>query len=442
MTSSPRAASVEQRLLWYMDHYRGEGGVLNCPVIFDVRGPLDRASLVGALDALLIRHEALRTTFVGRGRDLQRVVHASRSIELNTIDLRAVIDADGAAREALAEEVRTRIDPTDNPLRATLWRIADERQILCLNLHHLVADGWSCGLVFRDLRLLVDRACGRDVELPDGQWQYSDYVTWQQELLGGDQFRRQQEYWQQQLDGMRLPPLPVRPSADAGARRAATAAVDIDPAVCDALRQMARARQTTPFNVMLSLYYTLLHCLTAGTDLAVTSLFANRRRDEVRETVGAFATMVILRTQLTRNPTFGDLLREAHASVMGAFLNQAIPLQMVPAVATSSAAFRADDIVFHMAAEPLPEGPMGAAHARALQLEGVGNRFLLELAILPRDNRLTAVLSYNASRLDTHWARGFVAQYVALAALVARTPDARLADVARALATAVPATSG
>jgi len=419
-------ASIEQRQLWYLDHYRGADGLLNCPIIVELRGDLDPSALDAALARLVERHDTIRTIFSGRGRGLVQIVQPPGPVDVQTIDLRAEPDPAIAVRRAIAQEIRTRIDPTRCALRTTLWRTDDRRYVLCLNLHHLVADGWSCGLIVRDLRALYDRARGAPAALPDVQWPYARYVQWQQELLERDELRHHREYWREQLDGMRLPPLPIRPSeGDAAPRVIATHAVDIDPAVCDALRQIARARRTTMFTVMLSVYYVLLHGLTGERDLATVSLFANRLRHELQNTVGPFANMVILRTLLTKRPTFGDVLREAHATVAGAFLHQAVPFQMLPGLVEMTS-YRADDVVFHMAADRLPDGRMGALELRAMQVEGVGNRFVLELAVLPRDTGLTAIVSYNETRVDREWAHALVTRYADLAARAARTPDAGL----------------
>lgn len=425
MTMATTPASIEQRLLWYMDHYRGTGGVLNCPVIIRAEGPLDRDGLARALDRLVARHESLRTTFEDRGRRLKRVVRPARPAEIAGVDLRVAPDPERAAHQALDAELRTWIDPTRWPMRLTLWRLADETHILCVNMHHLAADGWSCGVVFNDVCALYDRACGGSAEVPRVAWQYSDYVRWQHELTARDELAVHRDYWREQLRGARLPPLPLRPAGGAP-RLTRQDAVTIGPEVCAAFRRMARERRTTMFTVMLSLYYALIHRLTGERDLAVTSLFANRLRPELGGTVGAFSNMLILRTQLTPRATFGDVLREAHATVLGAFLHQAVPFQALPGVEIGGDSFRADDVVFHMTADRLGDARTGALDVRTLQVEGVGNRFALEVVVLPRGGELTAVLSYDESRIDRPWAQRFAREYAAAAAAVAERPNARL----------------
>ncbi len=429
MTTIITPASIEQRLLWYMEHYRGAGGVLNCPVIIRADGPLDRSALTRALDRLVQQHESLHTTFEDRGRNLKRVIHAPRPVDIADVDLQATADPESAAQEAIASDLRTPIDVTVWPMRVTLWRLADEAHILCVNMHHLAADGWSCGLIFNDIRVFYECECGQrgdaPADLPKVQWQYSDYVRWQQELMATDELAVHRDYWREQLLDARLPPLPLRP-AESAPRLAAQESVTIDAEVGGAIRRMARERRTTMFNVMLSLYYTGIYRLTGATDVAVTSLFANRLRPELGGTVGAFSNMLILRTQLPPRATFGDVLREAHATVLGAFMHQAVPFQALPGVALRSDSFRADDMVFHMTADRLADTRMGALGVRALQVEGVGNRFALEVVVLPKGDALTVVVSYNERRIDRAWIARFVKQYAALAAGVAERPHARL----------------
>jgi hypothetical protein len=394
-------------------------------VIVAADGPLDRAAIGRALDALVRRHESLHTTVEDKGRRLKRVVHPARPVEIADVDLSAAGDPRAALQEAIAADLRGGIDPTTWPTRATLWKVDAHSHVLSLNMHHLAADGWSCGIVFNDLRRLYERACdGRPDEASD-QWQYSDYVRWQQELIARDAFAPHREYWKDQLAGARLPALPIR-AADSTTRVPAQMLVTVGADVCRTLRRLARERRTTLFNVMLSLYYVGLHRLTGDRDLAVTSLFANRLRPELGGTVGAFSNMLILRTQLPPRATFADVLRETHATVLGAFLHQAVPFQALSGIAVHGDAFRADDIVFHMTADRFADGRMGAVDLRALPTAGVGNRFTFEIVVLPNDEELMIVASYNQARIDQEWVGRLLAELAALAGAAAASPDVRI----------------
>jgi Condensation domain len=420
------AASVEQRLLWYMEHYRGAGGVLNCPVILGADGALDRAALSRALDALVRRHESLHTSFEDKGRHLKRLIHEAAPVEIADVDLSRTEDPPSALDRAIAAELQAPIDPMVWPTRTTLWKLSDRSHVLCLNMHHLAGDGWSCGIIFNDLRSLYERACERRREEPHLHWQYSDYVRWQQELLERDELAPHRDYWREQLGDARLPALPIRAADRTAPRRPAQESATIRAEVCAALRRIARERRTTLFNVMMSLYYIAIHRLTHDVDLAVTTLFANRLRPELGGTVGAFSNMLILRTQLPPRATFADVLLETHATVLGAFLHQAVPFQALPGVAVRGDSYRADDIVFHMTADRFADGRMGDLEVRVLPTAGMGNRFTFEVVVLPAGDELTIAASYNQARIDRAWVARFLREYVTFACAVADSPDARV----------------
>jgi hypothetical protein len=420
-------ASIGQRLLWFLDHYRGAGGALNCPVLLRIHGPLDLQKLQRVLDRLTARHEALRTTFSGRGRHLTQVIHEPRSVGLRCLELSASMDADQAVREAIACELRTNVDPQHWPVRATLWRLDPADHVLCFNMHHLVSDGWSCGLIVRDLHLLYGEARAGEAELPPVDWQYADFVRWQQEQLEGATLRDHQEYWRRQLTGARVPTLPViGDRGDIAARRTAREAVDLDAVTSAALRELARTRRTTLFNIMLSVYYALLHRATGDGDLTVASVFANRARPELQHTVGFFANLLLLRTVVDASDSFSDLLIRTHQTVMQAFLHQAVPYYMLPGGLVAANGFRPDDLVFQMMTKSLFSARLGSASVEALLEQGVGNRFELEMAIITTERKLTVVISYHTARLDADWARDFIYRYAALARAVAAHPDVPL----------------
>jgi hypothetical protein len=141
-------------------HYRADYGALSCPVVCRVTGPLDLAALRRAIGDLSARHESMRTTLQGRGARLSQRVHPLRGEPVDLVDLSAADDPRAAAERALAAELREPIDPTSWPVRATLWRTGPDEHLFCLNLHHLVTDAWSTGILLRDLCLLYDRASG------------------------------------------------------------------------------------------------------------------------------------------------------------------------------------------------------------------------------------------------------------------------------------------
>jgi Condensation domain len=422
VTEHEAPASIGQRLLWMIDHYRAGYSALSCPVLVRLHGPLDAAALATAVDGLCARHESLRTTFEGSARRLVQRVHPPRPVPLRAVDLSATADP-AALDRAIAEDLRTRVDPTSWPVRATLWRVAADDHVLCLNMHHLVSDAWSCGVLFGELRQLYEGA-----PLGPVGWQYRRFAQWQHDLINGDGLHRHREYWARQLAGASLPDLPVRTNGAATEPRgSAVTAVDLGRGVVDALRQLAREQRTTLFAVLLAVYYAQLHRATGQRDLTVASLFANRSRQEVRGTVGFLANMVLLRTPLPAAGSFLDLVRQTHGTVVSAFIYQDLPYQMLPFGTVRTGALRPDDAVFQIMADPGYRVRAAGVDFELLVPDGIGSRFRFELALVPQDGGFRAVLFHDRDWIEPAWAAQFTAGYAELAAAVAGRPTATLA---------------
>jgi hypothetical protein len=405
-------ASVGQRLLGIIDHYRADHGALNCPLLVRLTGDVDLAALETALTALTARHEALRTTFAGRGPRLSQQVNPPVPVRL---EVRQIPDAGLDA--AIAEELGTRVDLAAWPTRAVAWPVAPDQVVLCFTMHHLVTDAWSCGLLFEELRLLYARAHGLDVALPAPGWQYHRFVRWQEERLASPDLDRQRDFWRRQLADLRLPRLPYR-DPPAGATPG-TVAADLPPSVLAALREVAREHRTTLFTVALALYYAVLYRVTGQADLAVASLFANRTRPEIQRTVGFCANMVVLRTRVPAFATFPALVQAAHATTSAAFANQEQPYQT--ATGTANLGGRVDDVVFQMMAALDDRVTTAGTEFELLVPEAIGSRFGTELAIAPKGDAARVVL-FHTPRLSESDAADILNRYVTAAHAVARNP--------------------
>jgi hypothetical protein len=422
--------SPGQRLLWHLDRYRGGDGAMNCPLLCRVRGHLDLAHLRTALGAAVARHESLRTVFAGRGRTLVQRVLDPEPVDPVLRDVSGGPDPESAMHEQLAAELRTRVDPSQCPIRVTLWRVSGDDHVLCVNMHHLVTDSWSLGVVFEDICAVLDREAGGSGGLPPLGWQFRQFAAAQQAELGGAPGRRLTDWWRDRLDGMRLPAVPLSPApADRTERTTALVRGDVGPEVVAGLRDLARSERTTLFSVLLTVYFLVLHRVTGDVDLAVASLFANRSRPETRRTVGFLANMLVLRQVLDPRRSVASQVRATHSTVVEAFLHQALPYQLLPVTGAERTGRRADDVVFQMLADPVYTTTAGGAEIEVMVPDGVGSRFELELVLVPVGEALRALLFHDAARLEPGFAERFVDRYVTAAAAVARRPDIPLAQV-------------
>ncbi|MEW2590362.1 condensation domain-containing protein [Micromonospora aurantiaca] len=417
-------ASIGQRLLWFLEHYRPDSASLNCPVVCRLHGPLDVGELQIALDRLAARHEALRTTLVRQGRNLVQHVHDPAPVRVRHVDLPDPDEETLGA--AVAAEVRDNVDVSEWPVRVTLWRLGPDEHVLSVNMHHLVSDAWSCGIIVQDLIRLLEAGPDGEPDLTPIGWQYPEFAQWQHELMTRGELKPHQDYWTGQLTGLTLPDVPMRELDPQAPRRSYLEAETIDRETFNRLRLLARTERTTLFTVMLSLYYLILQRETGSTDLAVASLFANRSRREVQSTVGFFANMLMLRTRIPLGASFREVVQATRRTVVDAFLHEGIPYQMLP-VRFQTNGRRADDVVFQMLLTP-PPGTKVTARGVDFDLyvpEALRSRFGLELGLIPQPGGDCRALLFYDDQFDPEWARAFLTDYVALAVRAAGAPDRR-----------------
>jgi hypothetical protein len=403
-------ASVAQRLLWVLEQHRGRHGSANCPIVLRLRGPLDVERLSDGLTALTARHESLRTTFSGRGPRLTQVVHEPAPQRLHRQDLGSD-DPDRTLREAVTDEVQQPVDAERWPTRATLFRLGDEDHGLCINLHHAVTDGGSCGLMVRDLQSLTTGG----PPLPPVRWQYSQFCQWQKEWLAGPEMDEDRRYWAGHLSGARVPRLPLRPTPPGSPWVSESVTDTIDAATVSALDVLARHHRTTMASALLAIYYLVLRKHTGDDDLVVASFLANRTRPELQNTVGLLANMAVLRTRIDGQDDFGEIVRRTHATAMDAFVHQRLPYQLLRGDTITQPDRRADDVMFHLVPQLPSPLHIAGTEAEIVVVDQLGSRFECEFQLYPQHGGLRAVLCYNRARLDGDFAARLVHDYVATA---------------------------
>jgi hypothetical protein len=425
-------ASIGQRLMWFLEHYRSGSSSVSCPALFRIRGEVDPARLERALRVLSARHDALRTTVRRHGRTLVQQVHEELPAELAHRSLPE--GAEHELEEQLTAELRERIPIEESPVRYVLWSLGARDRVLCVNMHHLVSDAWTCAIVIDELIELLAAGDGRAATLPSIGWQYPRFSQWQQEQSENGELAAHVDYWNTKLRGVAVPRPPRAPGASSVDRPVgALATASLPGELGDALRAFAKAERTTLFSVMLALYYVLLHQVTGATDLAVSSLFANRTRAEVQRTVGFLANMLVLRTELDPSRSFRTLLASTRATVVEAVVHQAVPCHMLPLASLLASPGRVDDVVFQMLPDRRPGAWDPSRLAAGIEIDTLRpnagmSRFGLNLTVIPRGDRVDTRLSYAANQFEPEWAERFLAGYGALASLV-------LTDASRALGT-------
>ncbi|TYO64150.1 amino acid adenylation domain-containing protein [Bradyrhizobium hipponense] len=333
--SEPAPLSYAQERLWFLEQLQPGNSAYNLPVVLPYGDPLDGAVLERALNAIVARHEALRTSFVMSGGVPVQRVASHLAVPIEEIDLRGEADAEAASYRLLAEEMARPFDLQRGPLvRARLIRRRPGDALFVVNMHHIVSDGWSLGVFMRELQALYAAFLqNRPSPLEELRIQYADFAVWQREWLQGDMLAQHLGYWRDQLAGR--PPLldlPCdRPRPVMESYRGAVQMFTVGPRVTEKLRELARERQATLFMVLLAVFKALLARLSGLHDIVVGSPIANRNRAELEALIGFFVNMLALRTQVSDELSVAELIDRVREVTLGAYEHQDLPFEKLVA---------------------------------------------------------------------------------------------------------------
>jgi amino acid adenylation domain-containing protein len=331
----PADLSYAQELLWLLSQVFDDGIAYNAPGAFQLEGPLDLDLLARAMTALTERHDILRTTYdVIDGKPAQ-MVGPVEPIEVNVIDLRQLPpdEQQAESQRILKRESRYRFDLVNGPMmRPTVMRLADDKHILMLNMHHIATDGYSRSAIYRDLSVLYDAFSeGLPSPLPPLPIQYADYAVWQRKWLDSGVSKAQLEYWKVKLarapSRLDLPTDFTRPPVRSWVGNHMSVILDI--ATREGLRQAARQFDATLFVALLATFGTLLGRYAGQDDVVIGTPFAGRNRTELESMVGYFINPLALRLDLSGDPTFAELLGRARETVLSAFAHADVPYEDV-----------------------------------------------------------------------------------------------------------------
>ncbi|MGH3160175.1 MAG: condensation domain-containing protein, partial [Streptosporangiaceae bacterium] len=334
--TGPAPLSHSQETLWFLDKLAPDSPTYSVPLCTRIRGDLDLAALRGALAEVVARHEALRTAIVEHEEGPVQIVAAQVPVELPVREVSGLADPQAAARALLDEAIHTPFDLTKMPMwRAFLVQLAPDDHYFFFNVHHIVFDGWSMGLLSGELAELYRAAVeGTPADLPDLPVQYPDYSCWQREWLSGDGLDELAGYWREQLSGAEVLEFPTdRPRGDSLSFNGSFETVPVDRSAMARTQALAREEGVTPFNVYVAAFLTLLQRYSGLDDLVIGSPNANRRHNSVERVIGFFINMMVLRADLSGNPTFRELIQRLKPVLRDAFVHGDLPFgKLVDAV--------------------------------------------------------------------------------------------------------------
>ncbi len=427
--------SFAQQRLWFIDQLDPGNSVYNFPVAVRLKGSLNLAALKKSLDEIVRRHEALRTTFsMVEGQPSQAI--ASRlNITLPIVDLTKLpeIERENEVQRLVVEEARRPFDLAQGPLlRARVLQLAEDEQVGLLTMHHIVSDGWSAGILIRELAALYQAYCaGSPSPLPDLPIQYADFAYWQREWLQGEVLQRQLDYWKQQLDGapplLELPEDHPRPAVQTfcGGHQSLL----LPKAVGSPLKALSRDEAATLFMTLLAAFKVLLNCYTRQDDLVVGTPVANRNRLEIEGLIGFFVNALVLRTDLSGDPSFRELVRRVRKVCVDAYAHQDLPFERLVEELHIERDLSRNPLFQVMFV--LQNASVHAVELPGLTLtpviaDGGTTHFDLTLHIVDTDQGLLATAAYNTDLFDADTITRMLAHFRTLLEAIAKDPDRRL----------------
>ncbi len=430
--------SFAQQRLWFIDQMDPGSPAYNLPVALRLRGRLHLPALRASLDALVRRHEALRTRFPTVDGSAVQHVDAPAPVPLPILDLGRLPQAEreGELLRLTEREAGLPFDLARGPLlRATLLRVAEDDHAVLFTLHHVVSDGWSTGVLVREVSALYEAyARGEEPRLPELPVQYADYAAWQRAWLSGDVLDAQLRFWRDRLDG--APPVLELP-ADFPRRPAASAPAGHLPVQLSAdtgrgLRELSRREGATPFMALLAAFALLLSRYAGQEDVVVGSPIAGRTRAELEGLIGFFVNTLVLRTDLSGDPGFRELLGRVRETTLGAYQHQDVPFErLVEELHPERSLTHTPFFQVMFSLQNTEEAVLRLGELRMEPFsagEGV-SQFDLDLSLREGPDRIEGELRYRADLFEPATAGRMAAHFRLLLDAVLHAPERPLSEV-------------
>ncbi|MBD1938352.1 non-ribosomal peptide synthetase [Microcoleus sp. FACHB-68] len=435
--------SFAQQRMWLLQQLAPDSSLYNSPVAVRLKGSLNLAALEQSLNEIIQRHEALRTSFVEMEGELVQIIHGTVKITLPMIDLSEVpaSNHDAEVRRLAIEDAVKPFDLTQCPLlRATLLRLNSQEHITLLTMHHIVSDGWSMGVFLKELAALYEAFCaGNPSPLPELPVQYADFAVWQRQWLQGEVLQSQLNYWKQQLSG-RCPQLKFSTNglkSSVSSNRGAKQSFIISKDVSEALSQLSRQEGVTLFMTLLAAFQTLLYCNTGTKDIRIGSPIANRNQVEIEKLIGFFINTLVLRNDLSDNPTFREMMRRCRTVALGAYAHQDLPFEKLVEELQPERNLNHNPMYqawFVLQNAPMPPLELAGLTLSLFELgtETARHDLLLDIWEIPEG--LNASFEYKTDLFDQALITRLIRDFDGLLNQVVAQPNSRLSELAEIIA--------
>ncbi|WP_414578855.1 condensation domain-containing protein, partial [Anabaena sp. CCY 9402-a] len=396
--------SWSQQRLWFLYQMEGASATYNMPAAVQMTGVLDISALEQALQEVIRRHEVLRTSFAKVDGHAVQVIHPHTNLTLPIVDLQECSDE---VKQLAILDAEKPFDLTQAPLmRVTLLKLSEQSHVLLMNMHHIVADGWSIGILIQEISTLYTVFIqGKPSPLPALPIQYADFAVWQRQWLQGEVFSKKINYWQKQLaDAPPLLELPTdRPRPAIQTFRGSSRDFPLPLELTEQLNRLSQKFGVTLFMTLEAAFVTLLHRYSGQTDILIGSPIANRDRLEINTLIGFFVNTLVLRSRLENNPPFIELLQQVKQVALDAYAHQEVPFEQI--VDTLQLKRNLSHTPLFQVMFALQNAPMSKLELPGLQLsqlpiEAITSKFDLTVSMTETPQGLIGNWEYNTDLFD------------------------------------------
>ncbi|MDZ8079259.1 MAG: amino acid adenylation domain-containing protein [Nostoc sp. DcaGUA01] len=430
--------SFSQQRLWFIDQLYHGSSFYNIPIAFHIKGQLNITALHQSLNEILKRHEIWRTTFkLINGQPVQDIAR-DLTWDLPIINLEHLSNQnwESEVKQLVAKEATKPFNLAKGLLvRATLLRLNEQEHVLLVTMHHIITDGWSCGVFLRELSTLYAAfSTNQPSPLPELPIQYADFAIWQRDRIQGEFLATKLKYWKQQLSGelpvLQLPADRPRPTVTtfAGAKQYFT----FSTTLTNALKQLSQREDATLFMSLLAAFNILLYRYTDQEDILIGSPIANRNRAELEGILGLFVNTLVLRNNLSGNPSFRELLHRVRQVTLDAYAHQDLPFEMLveklqPERDLSRNPFY--EVMFVLQNTPTSVQEVSGLTLHTLEFDSGTSQLDIFLSMFESQEGLTGCLEYNTDIFDATTISQFIKNYQTLLENIVANPEQHIYDL-------------
>ena len=436
--AGPYQPSFAQERLWFLAQLQPDSSAYNLPFALNLHGLLNLDALKQSLTLIIQRHASLRTIFINTEDGVRQAVLPTADLPFTMLSLHTLSEDEQATRiqTEMAAEASRPFNLAEAPLlRVTLLHLAEDHHLMLYTIHHIIADGWSLGVIRRELsHFYTALTQGHPAELPALPIQYPDFALWQREWLQGDSQEKQLAYWKKHLahapPTLTLPldhPRPANQTYATGREP-----VHLPVPLVEQLKALNRTANVTLFMVLLAAFKVLLYRYSGQENIVVGTPVANRNRVELEGLIGFLLNTLALHTDLSDQPTFQTLLGRIRGIVLGAFQHQDIPFERLVEELKPERSLNTNPIfqvmlIFHNT----PEAPLSLPGLEVSYLPGYGEleKFDLTLSLIERPDGIRGYLSYNADLFEPATMQRMLGHFETILAHVVADPQQSIATL-------------